>query len=259
MYFEEGALVRDQNGDSPGRYGDACFDTFAFALSWFWTSPGHEYHPLVNHSNFITPTGTLREKHSIWRQGDQSEDNEKPLLMFLKETSNIEDWQFVADRCWDDLKTGNGHYITLGYIAELMGWPWLRCFCQFVQVLFFWFPFYWDDGRMNKLLKEIEERLTDKVIKLEAVTTIIPGGISIWERLELLWKYWPIGNNWKRCDGYLQWAIIAYKTPWPFRRLIRKSTLNDKILAYYRPEIDVGPTTVLRDVIETHFKLVDLL
>jgi hypothetical protein len=223
MYFEDGAILRDQNGASPGRYGDSCFDTFAFGLSHFWTSPGHEYHPRIDHKAFITATGTLRNKHSIWRQNDMTEDNEKPLLMFLKETGNSEDWQFVADRCWDDLKTGNMHLISPGYVAELTGWQWLRCFTQTMQVLFFWFPWYWNDGK--------------------------------WKKGE-----WPIGNAWKKTDGYLQWALTAHLTPWPFRRLISKATLKRKIREYYNPEIDaIGELSTTIEVIATHRRMVDLL
>lgn len=220
MRFEEGAILRDQNGDSPGKYGDSCFDTFAFGLSWFRVNK--QYHPQIDHKNFITATGTLRNKHSIWRQNDMSEDNEKPLLMFLKETCNTEDWQFVADRCWDDLKTGNQHLISPGYVAELTGWQWLRCLTQVIQVIFFWFPFYWNDGDFKN-------------------------------------GRWPIRLSWYKSDGYLQWALIAYLTPWPFRRLISKTTLKNKIREYYGPEFPTNGLPLTTLVVDTHRKMVDLL
>jgi len=215
MRIEDGAIVRDQNGDSPGRYGDSAFDTGAFLLSHFRTSPGHEYFPQLNHKLFITPTGTIRHPKAIWRQNDMSEDNEKPLFMFCKEIGDFESAAFIADRCWDDLRTGNLKLITPAYVAELRDWQWLRCICLVGQVLFFWFPFYWNDGD---------------------------------------WKNgrWPIRLSWYKSDGYLQWALNAFLAPKPFRKLIRKKTLKQKISDYYAPEGESGLW-----VVEKHWQLID--
>lgn len=221
MRFEGGSIVRDQNGSSPGQYGDSCFDTFAFGLShWFVYK---QYPAEIDHTIFITPTGAVRHPKSIWRQNDMTEDNEKPLYIFLRETQNNEARQFIADRCWDDLKTGNMKLVTPGYVAELLNWQWLRCLCLVVQVLAFWFPWYWNDGD---------------------------------------WKNgrWPIRLSWNKSDGYLQWALIANLAPWPVRRLIRKKTLKRKVIEYYMPEIKAGMNTKATfDIISAHDQMVDLL
>src|SRR5574343_236480 len=162
MYFENGGLVRDQNGQSPGRYGDQCFDTMSFALSWFWTSPGHEYHPQVDHKIFFVPTGKVMRYETVRspylpsellekREWKMSTDNEINLYIFCRETANVGDAAAIKcnikERGW---KTSNERWISPGYYAEIKDWQWFRCLCQVIQVLFFWFPFYWNDGAWEK-------------------------------------------------------------------------------------------------------------
>jgi hypothetical protein len=215
MHFEDGTLVRDQDGPtSDGRYGDSAFDSSAFGLSWWFVNK--QYHPQLKLDQFLTPNGVIRHPKSIWGANDTTEDQEKPLYMFFRETCNYKQQVQIYDQVTGrGYKTGNGNYVTPGYLAELRKITWLRCLSQLIQVLFFYLP-YWDDGA-----KRI--RFTGKT------------------------------------DGYLQWALIAYLTPWPFRRLISKAKLKDKILSYYTPEMGCLPQDTTLLVIKTHWALVDLL
>jgi hypothetical protein len=200
MYFEDGTIVREQNrADDPGRYGDSCFDSCAFGLSWLRSKKNA--HPSIDVGQFFDEKGeTRRHPKSIWPE--MSQDQELPLYMLCRELGRKDLTRLIERglirRGW---KTSNDKPITLAYAAEVCDWQWLRCLSQVVQVMFFWFPFYWDDGRFAK-------------------------------------GEWPIGNNWRRSDGYLQFKLIAYKTPWPFNSLVRKATVDEKIRAYYKPESD---------------------
>lgn len=213
MFFENGTLVRDQNppGD-PGRYGDSCFDSSAFGLSWFRIKKN--VHPMIDENQFFLSTGQpIRHPFSIWPESTQ--DQELPLFLYVRELGQFDRChtmrELVRARGW---RTSNGKMITPAYYAELNSIAWLRCLCQFVQVIFFWFPFYWNDGKFQK-------------------------------------GEWPIGNNWKRTDGYLQWKLIAHLTPWPFNSLVRKKTLREKIAGYYEPEIVAGGNVeVTREVLK---------
>jgi hypothetical protein len=197
MTLVDGALIRDQNGDTPGQYGDSCFDTSAYALSKMLLG---ESMVDIKLAQFIRPDGeTIRHPKSFWGAEDQSEDQEKPLSMAVKFAGltymGKSDWRLIKEKIYErGMKTGNGNFITLGYLAELQELQWLRIFCQVIQVLFFWFPFCWNDGTKN------------------------------------------IDWSWHKSDGYLQWALTACFTPWIFRKLIRKQTLKQKIADYYAPE-----------------------
>lgn len=250
MYFEDGALVRTQNWDSIARYGDACYETMAFALSYFYTSKGHEYHPKVNHKIFLTPDGTIR--HPKYNEGvkDQTEDQEMLLFVFCKTTGNDEDAKFIMKQC-SDWRTGNGNLISPAYWAEIKDWMWLRCLCQLAQAIFFLFP-YWNDGNF----KEWKDTLATFLFEL--------SWREKWEhRKNIFYRltyFWPICSPSDRTDGYTKWAIIARDTYWPFRKLIAREKLKQKILAYMWREIESQKdidTTVL--IIQTHFAMVDSL
>lgn len=222
MHFKDGTLVRDQNQDFDGARGDSCFDSCAFGLSHFLVNK--EYHPQLDADKFFTSEGTVRHPDVKWREDDMSTDNELALYMFVREIGDIKKRSFILERIKDrGWKTGNGQFISPGYFAELVNSQVLRCLFLTIQVIFFWFPVYWNDGA--------------------------------WKKGE-----WPLGNAWKKTDGYLQWALVASFAPWPFRRLISKATLKSKIVGYYKPEIDavvnLGVTT---EVLVAHGRMVDLL
>lgn len=146
MYFENGTLLTSNDGDSQGRYGDSCFHTMAFALSHWITSPGHEYHPQVDHKRFFDEYGrTVRHRLSPWKFNDMSEDNEKPLYLFCRETSQPEEFSIRGAIDARNGRTGNGRLITIGYYALLLDMKWLLSFTQVIQAVFFLLP-YWDDG-----------------------------------------------------------------------------------------------------------------
>jgi hypothetical protein len=255
MYFKDGALLTSNDGDSPGRFGDSCFHTMAFALSWFWTSKGHEYHPLVDHTNFFdSGCRTVRHKLAPWQHEDMSEDNEKPLFMFLRETGNDQTARLIYDALRaNGWRTGNNKMITLGYVAELRGdWVWLRCLTQLIQVIFMWFPFYWNDGAWNNFLLNMK-------LNWNTLTWRDWFNWMLWKFWSRLWDNFPVQNAWKKTDGYLQWLLTAHKTPFPFRRLIRKKTLRAKISEWYRPEWNRADVDDTELILSTHFKLVDLL
>lgn len=250
MYFEAGSLVRSQNWDSLARYGDGAYETMAFGLSYFYTSPGRQYHPLINHKIFITPDGTIR--HPSYPEGwqFQSEDNELLLLVFCRVIGDQVSQKFIIDQC-SDWKTGNGRYISLAYWAEIKNWKWLRCICQTAQAFFFLLP-YWNDGSWIEFKKRFSSRIieSDWKYKKKYFRSI----------LKELTYFFPVCSSSDRTDGYLKWAIIAHNTPWPFRKLIAKEKLKQKILAYMWKEIEVEKdihTTV--GIIQTHWLLVDLL
>lgn len=202
MFFENGTLVRNQNrSDDPGRYGDSCFDSSAFGLSWFRIKKN--VHPLIDENQFFLDTGqSIRHPFSIWPE--TSQDQELPLFLYVRELGQFDRChrmrELVQKNGW---RTSNGKTITAAYYAELNEMKWLRCLCQFVQALFFYFPFYWNDGKFKK-------------------------------------GEWPIGNNYARTDGFLQWKLIAHLTPFPFNRLVPKKLLRKKIAGYYEPEIVAG-------------------
>jgi hypothetical protein len=194
-------LVRDQNppGD-PGAIGDSCFETSCDVLANLYLAKNSDVVKKLRH--FFTERGTIRHPYSPWREDDQSSDQELPLLVALKIGGDHHHAlfisKFVKHRGW---KTGNGQFISPGLYAEVMDSQFLRCLFLVIQVLFFWFPFYWNDGK--------------------------------WMKGE-----WPIGNSWKKSDGYLIWMLIAVQAPFPIRKLIRKKTLLAKIKAYYSVEPD---------------------
>src|SRR5258708_1143368 len=87
MFIDErGCLVRDQNSDFDAARGDSCYETAAFALSHWFVE--HAYHSKLRLDQFVTATGTVRHPDVKWREDDMSEDNEKPLYMFFRETQN---------------------------------------------------------------------------------------------------------------------------------------------------------------------------
>lgn len=208
----DGCLIRDQDADFDGARGDSCFDTSAYGLSSFYLT--EMPNPYIDPTKFITPTGTVRHPLVKWRENDMSEDNEKPLFMYARAIESPQISNFIHEKIQErGDRTGNGNLITLAYEAELEDLQWLRCLCLVVQVIFFWFPFYWNDG----------------------------GG-------------WPIGLAWKKSDGYLQWALTSALAPKIFRKLIRKSTLKQKISDYYGPEGVLGNW-----VVERHQAMIDKL
>lgn len=247
MYFEDGAIVRTQNWDNPSRYDDSAFDTFAFGLSYFYNKK--QYHPLINHKEFFTDKGTVREEKSQWREDDMSEDNEMLIYVFCRETYNTKEMNFIWEHC-RDFKTGNGGIITPAYWAELFNWKWLRCLTQLVQAIFFLFP-YWNDGNFREWKETIETLIE------------MPWKEKWAQRKNIFYRlayYWPICSPSDRTDGYLKWAIIAKNTYWPFRKLIAREKLKQKILAYYWREIESQKdiaTTV--GIIQEHWSLVDSL
>lgn len=255
MYFEDGTLVTSNDGDSPGRYGDSCFHTMAFALSHWITSPGHEYHPQVNHKRFFDDNGrTVRHRLAPWGHEDMSEDNEKPLYLFCRETSQPEEFDIreAINACSG--RTGNRKLITIGYYALLHDMKWLLSITQIIQAVFFLLP-YWDDGAWKTFVINM---------KLNWNTLTWRDWFN-W----MLWKFWsrladnfPIGWLGKT-DGYLMWAILAHFSYWPTRKLIRKSTLQRKIIQWYRPEIEHAINNGGNDttglVIDTHGLMVDQL
>lgn len=245
MRFVDGALVRDQNTDFDGARGDSSFDTNAFGYSYFYTSPGFEYHPSIRVENFFDKNGlTVRHRAIKWGHNDMSEDNEKPLYCFMKAVGNDNIcYSIELNLKFNGWRTGNGKFITLGYFAEIWNSQVLRCLVQVVQVIFFWFPFYWNDGKF----KDFKNTLRFFWQTTRQTKWIIYGAT-----FKSLLSQFPIDNAWKKSDGYLQWTLIAHKTPWIFRKLIRKSTLKKKIADYYAPEGASGLW-----VVEIHHKLLE--
>lgn len=259
MYFKDGCILRDQNDDFDGARGDSCFDTNSFGLSHLHVNS--EYHSEINVNRFFDENNqTVRHPEVKWRHDDMTEDNEKPLFMLCRALTAHRLTNLIKDNIVNNgYKTGNGKVVTLGYLAELTNWQSVRCFTQTAQVLFFWFFWYWDDGRFKNWW--INMKLNFSLLTWRYFYE------PIWQMIKLTWKYWPIGNNWKKSDGYLQWALTAQLTPWIFRKLVRKKTLKYKIGKYYEPEFKATHATVAlwpnhdttHLIVGIHMKMVDLL
>jgi hypothetical protein len=213
---EFGLLVREQNGPKdPGRIGDSCFDTSCDVLANLYL--GCNVSCAEKLKMFFTTTGTIRHPKSPWRENDQTSDQDLLLYVALKLAGNplhLEMKKAVIARGY---RTGNWDFVSPGYLAEILDSQILRSVCLLVQLIFFLFPFYWNDGK--------------------------------WLKGE-----WPIGNNYRRSDGYLAWVLIAVMAPKFIRKLIPKSVLYSKIKSYYAP--DPNSAWVLRNyeqVIERYF------
>lgn len=203
MFIDElKTLVREQNPPwDPGRYGDSSYETSSYQLARFELG---DYLFVTDLTQFVTPIGTIRHPKvpDDWKETDMTTDNEILLYMASKR-AGLPQANFIKNKVISrGYRTGNGDFISPGYLAELNDWQSLRCVSLAVQSLFFKIPVRWSDASKEPWYK-------------------------FWHHIE---------SSKDACDGYVHWMHCAVNAPKFVRKMISKETLKSKIRLYYKKE-----------------------
>jgi hypothetical protein len=148
MKFDELGLLVSETCEGPGQLGDSCANTarlihLKYILGALALNVGEE----TILDKFFTDKGTIRHPDSIWRENDQSSDQDLALYIALGATKQ----EFYATRLWVNTlkrgwRTGNGDLCSPIFLAILKR-SWLIHLLLAGQALLFRVPIRWNDEK----------------------------------------------------------------------------------------------------------------